>query len=266
MIISRYALALRKSLLNFRKQVDFFILVSEGDDQLQIKIEDTYPETSVVLIDQLCSFGIGKRIFEKYFHLDMSSFRWSMKPVLIKYLLEEKGYEKVFLIDADIYFFSDFRFLVDKLDRHDVLLSPDWRSSDPHTDIINFEKLYKEGIYNGGFIGANKNSLKAMDWWAMVCEFACVNDPLKGMYYDQVHLNMMPSYFENVGIIKHRGCNVANWNMVECKRSVGKDQKTVLIANEYPWCSCISQRVRSRVLSMERTLYYLLILSNIIWC
>lgn len=72
-----------------------------------------------------------------------------------------------------------------------------------------------------------------MNWWANACEFICIKDTAKGMFYDQVHLNLLPVYFEHVGIARHKGCNVANWNMVECKRSLNKDGASVIIAGEF---------------------------------
>ncbi len=157
-----------------------------------------------------------------------------MKPVLINYLLKEKLFEKVIYADCDIHFFDDYQFLLDELDVNNVLITPHWRSSDPHIDNTNFSILYTSGIYNGGFIGVNKYGTDVMDWWAKACEFVCIKDESKGMFVDQVHLNLLPVYFDKISILKHRGCNVANWNMVECGRSLAMDKKTVMIAAQYP--------------------------------
>ncbi|MDP4286104.1 MAG: methyltransferase domain-containing protein [Bacteroidota bacterium] len=228
-----YALALHKSLSDFGKDVKLYILMSDGKEIVSTKIEEKYPRIFILYSEDLCRSGIGKNIYDKYYDEDISAFRWSMKPVLINYLLDVKDYQKVIYLDADIYFYNDYNFLLDELDIYGVLLTPHWRSRDPNTDLINFRSLYKEGIFNGGFIGVNKKGKNAMDWFARVCEFICINDPSQFMYYDQLHLNMLPVYFDNVGIIKHKGCNVANWNMVECKRSKAMDNQAVLIANEF---------------------------------
>ncbi|KAA9036386.1 methyltransferase domain-containing protein [Ginsengibacter hankyongi] len=229
-----YALALHKSLLDFGKNVKLYILISDRKEIVRTKIEEKYPGIFILYSEDLCNSGLGKNIYDKYHDTDITAFRWSMKPVLINYLLEVKDYQKVIYLDADIYFYNDYNFLLNELDSYDILLTPHWRSRDPHTDLINFRSLYKEGIFNGGFIGVNKKGIAAMDWFAKVCEFICINDPSQVMYYDQLHLNMLPVYFDKVGIIKHKGCNVANWNMIECKRLLDIDKKTVLIANEYP--------------------------------
>ncbi len=228
-----YALAARKSLLDVGNNVSFHILIAGERDELKEHIGSHYSGTSVYYAPEICTNGTGRDIYNKYYHSDTDAFRWSMKPVFLNYLLK-RNCEKVIYIDCDIYFFGDYQFLFDQLDEYSVLITPHWRSPNPHADLSNFETLYTSGLYNGGFIGVNKNATDAMNWWAMACAFICVVDTQKGMFVDQVHLNLLPIYFDKVGILKHKGCNVANWNMVECKRSLASDGKTVVIQNKFP--------------------------------
>jgi len=228
-----YALALRKSVLDTGADIDFYILVSDGNGKKSNDFQEKYPGAFILSIDEVCNDGIGKAIYNKYHHTDMSAFRWSMKPVLINYLLQKKGLQKVIYSDADIYFYSDYNFLLEDLDNYHVLISPHWRSSDPQKELSNFEILFTSGIYNGGFIAGNRNAVPAMEWWARACEFICIKDPSRGMFGDQTHLNLLPVYFDHVGIVKHRGCNVANWNMVECSRTITANN-AVIIDDKYP--------------------------------
>lgn len=181
----------------------------------------------------MCMSGIGKKIEEKYRKSSMDRFRWSLKPVFIKYLLQEKNYDKVIFVDPDLYFFNDYDFLFDELDLFDILLTPHWRNRDPSVDPANFHANFVDGIFNAGFIGVSKNGYDAMDWWARACEYACKKDPEIGLFDDQAYLNVFPVYFRNVGILRHKGCNVANWNRVECPRIVQSDG-SVLINGTYP--------------------------------
>jgi hypothetical protein len=43
----------------------------------------------------------------------------------------------------------------------------------------------------------------------------------------------MPIFFDGVYSLKHRGCNVANWNRLECRREKQVDG-TVQINDQYP--------------------------------
>jgi SAM-dependent methyltransferase len=115
---------------------------------------------------------------------------------------------------------------------NDVILTPHWRASNPHVDEGNFSVLQTSGIYNAGFIGVNKNAIPAMEWWSNVCEFKCKKAPGKGFFADQAYLDLLPVYFDRVKVIRHKGCNVANWNQVECRRSPSTKGK-VKINNQW---------------------------------
>lgn len=224
-----YVQVLHKSLLeNGGSGVTLYVLMSTTERSQVI------PEgIRLLYIDELCATGIGKKISDKYLNTDMDAFRWSMKPVLIKYLIANERVDKVLYLDSDLYFCSDMKFIFDELDSAAVLLSPHWRSADPRLDQLNFQMQYNTGLFNGGFVGVNKNGLPMMDWWAMACEYVCVKDPSKGYFVDQTHLNLLPVNFENVKHLTHRGCNVASWNRIECKRTSRPDGD-VWINDTYP--------------------------------
>ena len=79
----------------------------------------------------------------------------------------------------------------------------------------------------------NKNASEILDWWAGLCLFNCELNPSKACFGDQTYLNLIPVKYEGVKIIRHKGCNVANWNQLECKRTQQPDG-SVLINNEFP--------------------------------
>src|SRR6188508_310217 len=100
-----YALALRESLTRFNDRVIFYILITEKDVELKEKIEKKYPGTVILSCDDLCGNGIGKKIYEKYFTNHKDEFRWSMKAVLLKYLIENRNVSRVLYVDCDLFFF-----------------------------------------------------------------------------------------------------------------------------------------------------------------
>lgn len=222
-----YVLALKESLKNFRQDVKLYVLVTKGFVELK-----TDNEITIIYPEALCSEGIGKDIFDKYYNSFMDGFRWSMKPVLLKYLLTDENHEKAVYLDCDIHFYSDYNFLIDELNTSGVLLTPHWRSHEPVLDHWNFMQLYVFGLFNGGFIGVSKRGIPAMEWWAKANYFICVVDACKGQYVDQTHLNLMPIYFEGVKSLLHKGCNIADWNMIECKRTLVNNE--VLINDIFP--------------------------------
>jgi len=210
-----YALTLNDSLLNFNKNALLKIFISDQDFDFTY-LKNEFPNLEFYYVSDICNEGIGKRIFEKYAKVNKDCFRWSMKSVFIKELL--KTYDKVIFLDSDLFFFSSYDFLCDKLDQHNILLTPHWRSSDPYRDQSNFSILQTSGMFNAGFIGVSKQGTAAMDWWGQACEYECSKKPEKGLFGDQAYLNLFPVLFDKVRIVRHKGCNVANWNQIECKR------------------------------------------------
>ena len=228
-----YALSLRESLLQFNQSVHFYILVSEFQAGLKERIEREFDKTYLIYAEEICKEGVAKAIYEKYASTYTDGFRWSIKPVLLMYLMQTRGIDKIIYTDCDIRFYSDYQFLFDELGCNNVLLTPHWRTSDPHLDETHFISMYTSGLYNAGFIAVNLKAFKALEWWAKANLYICEINASKGQFVDQTHLNLFHIYFDGVKSLKHRGCNVAGWNMLECRRTPETDG-SVTINNQWP--------------------------------
>jgi lipopolysaccharide biosynthesis glycosyltransferase len=227
-----YALALLESVRSFEKDVHFNVLISDKDRQsFNQQISDRH--SFFHFADEVCNTGIGEQIRNKYQSSDHDAFRWSCKPLFINHLIRQHGYERVLYFDCDIFIFNAFRFLFDALKKHQVLLTPHWRSSEPDADPEEYRFLFNHGLYNAGFVGSNRDGTEAMDWWARCCLHSCARGSFEGEFVDQSILNLMPVYFEGAHVLRHKGCNVAIWNRNECKR-VMQDDGSVMIDNVYP--------------------------------
>lgn len=158
----------------------------------------------------------AKSIIEKY---TGNPLRWSCKPLYIEYLLKQ-GYDAVIYGDNDLYFYASADFLFDKLESYDVLLTPHFYPIDYNENQDQLEANFRVGLFNAGFIGVSKNALPAMNWWAGCCKYNVKKAPGRGLFDDQKYLDLFPILFDRVEILKHRGCNVAAWNIRESKRSV----------------------------------------------
>lgn len=151
---------------------------------------------------------IGKKLISKYKQKD--KLRWALKPVFLSFLLQTNP--EVIYVDNDIFFFNDFSFLFEKLKKKAILLSPHFYESDPKKKQNWLEANFRVGLYNAGFIGVNSEALPALDWWANCCLYNMKKSYWRGLFDDQKYLDLVPVLFDNVAIIKHRGCNLAGWN------------------------------------------------------
>jgi hypothetical protein len=160
---------------------------------------------------------VKEQLYQKYGQEDMDLFRWSMKPVFMSHLLTA-GRSKVLYLDPDIGIFNRLDMLFDALDESRVLLTPHWLCPDPFRSPSEF-KLQFVGLFNAGFVGASHHAMDVLAWWARACLYRCSKVVENGMYADQSHLNLMPVHFEGVEIVRHRGCNLAHWNIMENTRT-----------------------------------------------
>lgn len=225
-----WALCLYESLAKFNKEISLHVAIVDSNiEDHSSKIGDK--NIIILTLDDFQGIKYSQEIIEKY-NSNLSTLRWSLKPLLIMKCL--KSYKKAIFVDADIYFFKQYEFLFDSLEHNSIILTPHWRSLTPENDPIEFYATFQHGIYNAGFIGANRNGIKALQYWSENCLAACVNDKNRGLYYDQIYLNLMPVYFENVEILKHQGCNVASWNMEVCKRTLDTTTQEIKINNHFP--------------------------------
>lgn len=172
----------------------------------------------------------AQTIISKY-SASKDKLRWSLKPVFLHYLLERKA-EKVIYTDNDIYFFGDAAFLYDLLGEYDILLTPHHYPRDPARDQNWLEANFRVGLYNAGFVGVNKNAIRDLDWWAACCAYRCEKNALRGMFDDQKYLDLIPVMNEKAHIVRHKGCNVAEWNKAVISRTERNGQ--IYLDEKYP--------------------------------
>jgi hypothetical protein len=174
-------------------------------------------DLSFYSLAEIASIPSAKTIIEKY-SSSRDKLRWCLKPVFLTYLLNEKA-DKVIYVDNDIFFFNDYLFLFDLLDSSDFLLTPHHYPRDPHKDQNWLEANFRVGLYNAGFVAVAKGALKDLSWWADCCAYRCEKNPIRGIFDDQKYLDLIPIMNEKAHIIRHKGCNIAEWNSAVISRT-----------------------------------------------
>lgn len=181
---------------------------------------------------------LNRLIYHKYKAGDVDSYpeliapldylRWALKPGFVIKLLQD--YESIIFCDNDLFYYDDPTDIFTYCLNHDMTISPHWRTIDQgHTDEMKYNFMH--GLYNGGFFTATRSAINILDWWAENCCIEC-SATSQYTYVDQKYLDLLPLYFDKqVGILKHKGCNVAAWNMNHLERS--RDAKDrILVAGD----------------------------------
>lgn len=221
-----HARTMIKSVAANNTDCDYFFLLA---DEIENKFNRNEEPFEVVEAREL---GIDK-FEEMAFKYDIVEFNVSLKPFLIKWLLQ-KGYKKVLYFDADIMVCHRLDVITDLLDHNSIIITPHILSPIPVEDSFNFREagFLKDGTYNLGFIAVSKTDETEtfLNWWSLKCADECYREVETGLFVDQKWIDLVPTLFSGVHILKHPGCNIGYWNFHERKLRglIVNDNKPVL--------------------------------------
>jgi len=157
----------------------------------------------------------------------------AIKPYLIS-LLMDKGYKKIIYLDPDIKLFSPLTQMLSYLDNYNILLTPHLTNTIRDDKSPGELQILQAGSYNLGYIGlsASEETRKLVSWWQEKLYKDCVVDLPRGLFVDQKWMDLVPSMFEGVKIVRNTGWNTAYWNLSH--RTVTKNQDNTFSVNGVP--------------------------------
>ena len=162
----------------------------------------------------------------------------AVKGLACKYILDNYKCDRVLFFDPDIAIFSPLDELISNFEASNILITPHQLKPEtiPSAVVDNEISFLRHGTFNLGFLGV-KNSpegIKFINWWANRCLNHCYADTSFGLYTDQRWIDLVPSFFTGVNILKHPGYNVANWNL--SNRDVQGSLDSQVLVNGQPLC------------------------------
>lgn len=166
---------------------------------------------------------------------DITELNTAVKPFFIDYFYQTRPeFDSVIYFDPDIIVFQPLTRLEGYLRDYTMVLTPHTCSPTPDWKRPNEQHHLGTGIFNLGFIGlrADDEARRFVNWWKERLVFECRIDLCAGLFVDQHWVNFAPAYFKNVWIEKHRGYNVAYWNLHE--RLFTQDGETWLVNDNEP--------------------------------
>lgn len=159
----------------------------------------------------------------------------ALKGFVLKRLLDRRDCDSVLFLDPDCEIYSDLAVVFEKLYTKDIVLTP--HCSLPHTndDWVKFElNQHRVGTFNLGFLGV-RNSVegrKFADWWWHRLQRHCVIDAKRHLFTDQKWIDLVPSYFDHVGVLRRPTLNLARWNTFQ--REVSSTRSGAILVDGLP--------------------------------
>jgi hypothetical protein len=220
------ALTLGDSVLRYNPGYRFIIgLVDRSSEDLSSIIP-----YEIIEVEQLKIAGFNDMIFR----YDITELNTAVKPFFFNYLFERLNASAVIYLDPDIQVFAPFTDLEKEIKDNNIIIIPHI------TRPLNDHKVQKEedflnsGLYNLGFL-AVKNSVSGLEmisWWGARLRFKAFIDFKRGLFTDQIWINFVPLFFDQVKIFLHPGYNMAYWNLHE--RTLTKKNRKYYVNSVYP--------------------------------
>lgn len=160
----------------------------------------------------------------------------AVKPFLFQHLLKSNpDVQGVIYLDPDIMVFSSLDTIYEDLDRHSLVLTPHALNPIPLDDHKPQENVFLAyGIYNLGFIAVANvpEGREFLDWWGERTFYLGDISAEKGLFVDQLWLNLATVFFKDVKVSSNPGLNVSYWNLHE--RNISSKDDAFVVNEKFP--------------------------------
>lgn len=139
----------------------------------------------------------------------------AVKGFVLTKLLARKDCDAAIFFDPDCELHSGVPRVIEALQTHDILLTPHTCLPHLNADWIGFEiNQHRVGAFNLGFLAvANTEAGREFaTWWWDRLQRHCIIDPSRHLFTDQKWIDLVPSYFDRVAVLRDSTMNVARWN------------------------------------------------------
>lgn len=226
------ARTLGNSLKKYHPSLQFHLVLS--DEVLADFDLNNEPFDSIISINE---FGIDN-LESWIFQHSIVELCTAVKPLAFQEIIRKYHAEKVFYFDPDIVIFNPLDDLINTLNNYSILLTPHQLHPEEFEGAIlyNEQIFLKYGTFNLGFLGL-KNSpegLNFLDWWCDRSLKYCYDDIENGIFTDQKLIDLAPSFFSELHILRNPVYNVATWNLTH--RLITGNLDSGIFVNNQPLC------------------------------
>ena len=220
-IVAKHRLAdarvLARSFAEHHPGIPFFAVLADEPGELDLSAE---PFESIPLE----ALGIPDlRAF--CFRYDEREVSFAATPFAIAHLLD-RGFGRVLFFKQEGLVLGSHAPVLAVLERDAVVLTPHLLDPAPAGAEL---QILLSGVFNGGLVGvADRPAGRAfLSWWGDRQLRHCLHDVGAGMHYEQRWLDLAPSLFGGVRVLRDPAFNVGHWNLTE--RGVEVRDEQVLV-------------------------------------
>jgi glycosyltransferase involved in cell wall biosynthesis len=203
-----YAKTLHDSLRSQHPDAKIYIVLS---DPLQPEELNRYTHFNVITSEQL-NLPHQERFAFRY---DVLEFSTAIKPYAFKWIMNNLCPKDIVYLDPDVLVLSPLNEVLRLLNEGaTAVLTPHISAPLMDGKIPNEINMLQAGAYNLGFFAlrVSEESHKLIDWWSARLEHGAYVDMHVGLFTDQKWMDLAPSLFQKIALLKNPGYNLAYWN------------------------------------------------------
>jgi glycosyltransferase involved in cell wall biosynthesis len=161
----------------------------------------------------------------------------AVKATSAKYLLRKHQGQIVTYLDPDIQVYESLGCIESEFGDKEFLLTPHLIDPPYFENSVRINEISGaliHGVYNLGFFSVRYSSkaFEVLDWWEQRLFLYCKAKSSEGMFTDQKWFDIGVNYFNQIGVSKNRGFNVAPWNIGE--RLLSRDSQGIWVSGDEP--------------------------------
>ncbi len=137
-----------------------------------------------------------------------TEYCWTCTPSIILFAIQKYNLDMCTYIDADLYFYSDPKILLEEIGNSSVLITE-------HRYTPAYDRTAESGKYCVQFMTFKNDvrGIKVLQWWREACLEWCYARVENGKFGDQKYLDEWTTKFEGIHELQHIGGGVAPWNV-----------------------------------------------------
>jgi len=212
-------LALYQSLVECCDNFFLYILAMDSATEEYFK-QESADNRAIISLGQIEAFYPELAEIKK--ERSRAEYCWTLTPYSIQYTIKNYNRESCTYIDADMFFYSDPKVLIEEAGDNSIIITE-------HRYTPEYDQTKTSGKYCVQFMyfKNDKNGSEALEWWRQRCKEWCYAKVEDGKFGDQKYLDDWTTRFNGVHVPRHIGCGIAPWNMQQYDFFV-KDEKIIV--------------------------------------
>ena len=224
-----YARTLLQSLKKYNEDVKFYVLLA---DQVDGYFEPKDYDFSWIFLENLDDQEIVRQMCFYYSAFELCC---ALRGHLHQYLYQNTDIDKWVFLDSDIMVCGSLEPIFQELENHSILLTAHCDMPVDHEYVYPHEvNFLRVGTFNAGFLGLSRSSTtwNFIEWFKnRLTKFSfndlAISEP-RGLFVDQLWLNLVPQFFRGVSVFSHPGANLGHWNLYQKKLEIEQYDKVLV--------------------------------------